>query len=71
MSDTLQITPEEALSLRAARVNEANEEGAIVEVDPELADFMGAFEDDAMSLDDALESRFDRLIDREDDENAE
>ena len=72
MSDDWKITPKEALSIRAAQVYAAAEEGAIVEVDAELADFMGAFEEDAMSLEDALESRFDHLIDMEaDDAKAE
>lgn len=33
--------------------------GKEVIVDPEVADMMGAFEETAMSLDDALDARFD------------
>ena len=33
--------------------------GEVVEVDPDVADALGATEDDAMSLEDALEARFD------------
>jgi len=61
------LTHDEILSARASAVYEAMEEGAVVEVDPELADFMGAFEDDAMSAEDALESRFDHLEEMSDD----
>jgi len=61
MSDQIEISPDEGLSLRAAQVYKAAEQGAIVEVDPVLADFMGASEDDAMGMDDALASRFDHL----------
>lgn len=35
------------------------ETGAIVEMDPEEAEIMGAFEESAISEEDALESRFD------------
>ena len=34
-------------------------DGEVVEVDPEVADELGAAEDGAMSLEDAMESRFD------------
>ena len=34
-------------------------DGEVVEVDPEVADEIGAAVDDAMSREDALESRFD------------
>lgn len=33
--------------------------GIPIGVDPDLAEFMGAFEEDALDLDEALESRFD------------
>lgn len=33
--------------------------GIPIVVDPDLAEFMGAFEEDALDLDEALESRFD------------
>ncbi|MCA1908970.1 MAG: hypothetical protein LDL39_11475 [Magnetospirillum sp.] len=36
--------------------------GKPVAVDPDTADRMGAFEEDAISPDDALESRFDDVV---------
>lgn len=36
-------------------------DGMVVPVDPDDADLMAAFEDDALSLEDALDSRFDDL----------
>lgn len=49
-------------ALRA--VNEISKTpGVIFSVDPELAEFMGAFVEDAMSIEAALESRFDQASD--------
>ena len=44
----------------ARQVDEAAREGAVVEVDPDDADDMGAFEEDALDPDDADDSRFDK-----------
>ena len=42
---------------------EAADRGEIALVAPDMADAMGAFQEDALSLDDALESRFDHMDD--------
>ena len=49
----------EKLSSEMAAVEDAAAAGEVVEVDPETAEALGAFEEDAMSEEDALESRFD------------
>lgn len=36
-------------------------EGLVVDVDPDDAEMMAAFEDDALSAEDAMESRFDTV----------
>lgn len=41
------------------RVSEVASAGVPVAVDPDEADAMGAFADDALDLDDAMDSRFD------------
>lgn len=42
-----------------AAAEDAAAAGEVVELDPDSADRMGAFEEDAMSEEDALEARFD------------
>ena len=48
------------LDQTARQVDEAAREGAVVEVDPDDADAMGAFKEDALDPDDADDSRFDK-----------
>lgn len=48
------------LDQTARQVDEAARQGAVVEVDPDDADDMGAFEEDALDPGDALDSRFDK-----------
>lgn len=48
------------LDQTARQIDEAAREGAVVEVDPDDADDMGAFKEDALDPDDADDSRFDR-----------
>lgn len=47
------------LDQTARQIDEAARQGAVVDVDPDDADAMGAFEDDALDEADALDSRFD------------
>ena len=47
---------------------EAADAGEILPVDPDIADYMGAIEEDALDPDSAQESRFDHL---EDDSNGQ
>ena len=42
---------------------EAADAGEILPVDPDIADYMGAIEEDALDSDSAQESRFDHLED--------
>ena len=57
--NTPRITPEEAARAICRRIDEARSAGQIVTVDPDDADMMGAFVEDALSAEDALASRFD------------
>ncbi len=45
----------------ADRVGRMADEGMVVPVDPDDAEDLAAFEDDALTAEDALESRFDDL----------
>jgi hypothetical protein len=47
------------------QITEMASAGMVVPVDPEVADRMAAFEDHALSLDDALDSRFDDVAEEE------
>lgn len=50
---------QEELSIEAEMVSRAMSAGAVVDVDPDVADYMGAFEETALGPEDADESRFD------------
>ena len=53
------MNPEDIIFVVADRVSEVASAGVPVAVDPDEADAMGAFGDDALDLDEALNSRFD------------
>lgn len=53
------MNPENIIFVVADRVSEVASAGVPVAVDPDEADAMGAFADDALDLDEALDSRFD------------
>lgn len=53
------MNPEDIVLVVTHRIAEIASAGAPVAVDPDDAEAMGAFADDALELDDALESRFD------------
>lgn len=53
------MNPEDIVLAVTNRIAEIASAGAPVAVDPDDAEAMGAFADDALELDDALESRFD------------
>lgn len=53
------MNPEDIVLVLTNRIAEIASAGAPVAVDPDDAEAMGAFADDALALDDALESRFD------------
>lgn len=49
----------------AAQIGALASTGMVVPVDPDDADSMAAFEEDALSPEDALESRFDDVVEGE------
>ena len=53
------MNAEDIVFVVADRVSEVASAGVPVPVDPDEADAMGAFADDALDLDEALDSRFD------------
>lgn len=53
------MNPEDIVLVVTNRIAEIASAGAPVAVDPDDAEAMGAFADDAIKLDDALDSRFD------------
>lgn len=53
------MNPEDIVLVVTHRIAGIASAGAPVAVDPDDAEAMGAFADDALELDDALESRFD------------
>lgn len=53
------MNPEDIVLAVTNRIAEIASAGAPVAVDPDDAEAMGAFADDALALGDALESRFD------------
>lgn len=55
------MTTNEGTKLRATRIDEIASAGLVVPVDPDDADDMGAFVDEAVPPDVALDSRFDDL----------
>ncbi|MBN2752338.1 MAG: conjugal transfer protein TraD [Rhodospirillaceae bacterium] len=59
------MTPEEANWAITRQISEVASAGVVVSVDPDDADMMAAFEDDALSPEDALESRFDDVVEDE------
>ncbi len=64
------IAEEDYLRLAAEAAASASEKGP-VPVDPDVADWMGAFEEDAMTEEDALDSLFDGLDPTDDEEEAD
>lgn len=65
-SERPEITPDDYLTAAADAVSRAAGDGPVA-VDPDVADFMGAFEDDALSEAEALDSIVDWLADGEED----
>lgn len=56
---------EEAIRVVTDQVGKMATEGMVVPVDPDDAEDMAAFEEDALSAEDALESRFDDVAEGE------
>ena len=56
---------DEAVRLVSDQVGRMATEGMVVEVDPDDAEEMAAFEEDALSDEDALDSRFDDVTEDE------
>lgn len=59
------MTQEEINQTVSQQISEVASAGLPVAVDPDDADMMGAFEDDALDVADALESRFDDVAEGE------
>ncbi len=55
--------PKELREIVIEKLDDAQTPGANVEFDPEEADFAGAFEEDSMTEQDALESNIDQVSD--------
>ena len=58
-TNRLGTTKKDILKAASKEVDRLASAGFVVSVDPVLAEFMGAFEEDALSVEDALEARFD------------
>lgn len=58
-TNQLGMTKEDILKAASAQVSRLASAGLVVTVDPDVAAFMGAFEDDALSIEDALDAQFD------------
>jgi hypothetical protein len=56
------MNPEDIVLVVTSRIAEIASAGAPVAVDPDDAEEMGAFADNALDLDDAMESRFDDVV---------
>lgn len=63
--DIVLMTQDEIDQAVSQQISEVASAGVPVAVDPDDADMMGAFEDDALSAEDALESRFDDVVEGE------
>jgi hypothetical protein len=61
-TNPLGLTKEEEAAVIAGRVSEMVGAGMIVPVDPDIADLMGAFEETALSPEDAHDARFDGSV---------
>lgn len=57
-----EVTEEDYLKAAADAASRASEHGP-VSVDPDVADFMGAFEEDALTAEEALDSLVDAMAD--------
>jgi hypothetical protein len=57
MNNPIQNHPEQPIALQ--KLNDANTPGFVVEMDPEEADLLGAFIEDALDEQDALDGRYD------------
>lgn len=55
----LGMTKEEEMATMAGQICDLVSAGMIVSVDPDVAEFMGAFEEDALSPEDAPDTQFD------------
>ena len=53
------LTPEEITKQETEQVSKLATAGVVVEVDPDTADEMGAFEETALTAEDAEDARFD------------
>jgi hypothetical protein len=56
---------DETIRTVADQVGRMTAEGMVVPVDPDDAEDMAAFEEDALSAEDALDSRFDDVVEGE------
>ena len=63
---TKKPTADELMRADAYSLSRLAGAGEMPGVDPDLADFMGAFEDPALDAEAAAESRFDHLLDEGD-----
>lgn len=63
MNNTNEKDLEELKDVVEKKLNDAQTPGAVVEMDPDEADFAGAFKEDAMSFEDAFESSTDGEVD--------
>ncbi len=61
MTDRYSPDPDETLRLATDQLLRLASTGAVVELDPDEADALAAFEETALSVEDALESRFDDI----------
>ena len=64
-TDNSRPDEDEAIRALTDQVGRMASEGMVVPVDPDDAEDMAAFEEDALSADDALESRFDDVAEGE------
>lgn len=61
-TNRLGMTRKEEAAVIAGRIGELVSAGMIVSVDPEIADLMGAFEETALSPEDARDAQFDGIL---------
>jgi hypothetical protein len=64
-TDSSRPDEDEAIRVLTDRVGRMAGEGLVVPVDPDDAEEMAAFEEDALSPEDALDSRFDDVVEGE------
>lgn len=61
-TNRLGMTKKEEAAAIAERIGELVSAGMIVSVDPDIADLMGAFEETALSPEDARDAQFDGTL---------